>query len=90
MPKKLKVFNSITNGVDIKIASAFPLVFKPNVVPLSYSKLNSTYLLLLKNNFLDVLNKLILISFNYISKERAKKFPVSTVKFKFFTFFASK
>ena len=32
-----------SGGSDIKMASIFPPVFKPNFVPLSYIKLNSTY-----------------------------------------------
>ena len=32
-----------SGGIDIRMASIVPTVFSPNVVPRSYSRLNSTY-----------------------------------------------
>lgn len=42
--RSVRVTDLLVNGMLIKIDSMRPPVFKPNVVPRSYTKLNSTYL----------------------------------------------
>ena len=44
-------FHFASGGSDINIESIFPPEFNPNLVPLSYKRLNSTYLPRLKNCF---------------------------------------
>ena len=45
---KKNFYHEADGGSDMNIASIFPSVSKPNFVPRSYKRLNSTYLDLLK------------------------------------------
>ena len=64
----------LVRGGDIRILSILPLVVKPNFVPLSYTKLNSTYLpLRICCQFLLPSVKSILILLSKIGKYDCKK-----------------
>ena len=82
-------FQIALGGIDIKIASIFPSVSKPNFVPRSYNKLNSAYLprfisCFLLSSFVHFFLMFLEIIFGTIS---INDFPVSLTKAKSFSNF---